>query len=120
MEMISKKTILSIVIGIFALVFVGASFYLFEDADKSKNYVCQMPISGKYKVWTDGGLQWQLFGSIEKYSKTSQVEFSGVEKNEKGYVTSGKTPAAATTFNDKGRGMIIGSFRVKHYIVGAL
>lgn len=29
---------------------------LFEDADKSKNYVCQMPMSGKYVVWTDGGL----------------------------------------------------------------
>jgi hypothetical protein len=112
MEMMSKKSILGIVIGVIALVFFCASFYIFEDADKSKNYVCQMPITGNYKVWTDGGLQMQMFGSVQSYSKTSQVEFSGVEKNQTGYVGVGRTPAAATTFNDKGRGMIVGSFRV--------
>ena len=108
----SKKSILGIVVGVIAVVLFGASFYIFEDADKSKNYVCQMPITGNYKVWTDGGLQMQMFGSVQSYSKTSQVEFSGVEKNQTGYVGVGRTPAAATTFNDKGRGMIVGSFRV--------
>lgn len=112
MEMMSKKSILGIVVGVIAFVLFGASFYIFEDADKSKNYVCQMPITGNYKVWTDGGLQMQMFGSVQSYSKTSQVEFSGVEKNQTGYVGVGRTPAAATTFNDKGRGMIVGSFRV--------
>ena len=110
--MMSKKSILGIVIGVIAVVLFGASFYIFEDADKSKNYVCQMPITGNYKVWTDGGLQMQMFGSVESYSKTSQVEFSGVEKNQTGYVAVGRTPAAALTFNDKGKGMIVGSFRV--------
>lgn len=110
--MMSKKSILGIVVGVIAFVLFGASFYIFEDADKSKNYVCQMPITGNYKVWTDGGLQMQMFGSVQSYSKTSQVEFSGVEKNQTGYVGVGRTPAAATTFNDKGRGMIVGSFRV--------
>ena len=110
--MMSKKSILGIVIGVIAVVLFGASFYIFEDADKSKNYVCQMPITGTYKVWTDGGLQMQMFGSVESYSKTSQVEFSGVEKNQTGYVAVGRTPAAALTFNDKGKGMIVGSFRV--------
>lgn len=110
--MMCKKSILGIVIGVIAVVLFGASFYIFEDADKSKNYVCQMPITGNYKVWTDGGLQMQMFGSVQSYSKTSQVEFSGVEKNQTGYVGVGRTPAAATTFNDKGRGMIVGSFRV--------
>ena len=112
MEMMSKKSILGIVLGVIAaLLFVG-SFFIFEDADKSKNYVCQMPITGNYKVWTDGGLQMQMFGSVQSYNKTSQVEFSGIEKNNNGYTATGRTPAAATTFNDKGRGMIIGSFRV--------
>ena len=112
MEMIGKKSILGIVLGVVAiLVFIG-SFFIFEDADKSKNYVCQMPITGNYKVWTDGGLQVQMFGNVESYSKTSQVEFSGVEKNQMGYVGVGRTPAAALTFNDKGKGMIVGSFRV--------
>lgn len=110
--MMSKKSILGIVLGVIAaLLFVG-SFFIFEDADKSKNYVCQMPITGNYKVWTDGGLQMQMFGSVQSYNKTSQVEFSGVEKNQTGYVAVGRTPAAALTFNDKGKGMIVGSFRV--------
>ena len=112
MEMMSKKSILGIVVGVIAVVLFGASFYIFEDADKSKNYVCQMPITGNYKVWTDGGLQMQMFGNVQSYSKTSQVEFSGVEKNQTGYVAVGRTPAAALTFNDKGKGMIVGSFRV--------
>ena len=112
MEMISKKSILGIVLGVVAVLFFVGSFFIFEDADKSKNYVCQMPITGNYKVWTDGGLQVQMFGNVESYSKTSQVEFSGVEKNEMGYVGVGRTPAAALTFNDKGKGMIVGSFRV--------
>ena len=110
--MISKKSILGIVLGVVAILFFIGSFFIFEDADKSKNYVCQMPITGNYKVWTDGGLQVQMFGNVESYSKTSQVEFSGVEKNEMGYVGVGRTPAAALTFNDKGKGMIVGSFRV--------
>ena len=110
--MISKRSILGIVLGVVAVLFFIGSFFIFEDADKSKNYVCQMPITGNYKVWTDGGLQVQMFGNVESYSKTSQVEFSGVEKNEMGYVGVGRTPAAALTFNDKGKGMIVGSFRV--------
>ena len=112
MEMISKKSILGIVLGVVAILFFIGSFFIFEDADKSKNYVCQMPITGNYKVWTDGGLQVQMFGSVQSYNKTSQVEFSGVEKNQTGYVAVGRTPAAALTFNDKGKGMIVGSFRV--------
>ena len=110
--MISKKSILGIVLGVVAVLFFIGSFFIFEDADKSKNYVCQMPITGNYKVWTDGGLQIQMFGSVQSYNKTSQVEFSGVEKNQTGYVAVGRTPAAALTFNDKGKGMIVGSFRV--------
>ena len=112
MEMISKKSILGIVLGVVTVLFFIGSFFIFEDADKSKNYVCQMPITGNYKVWTDGGLQVQMFGSVQSYNKTSQVEFSGVEKNQTGYVAVGRTPAAALTFNDKGKGMIVGSFRV--------
>lgn len=110
--MISKNKILGIVIGVVAVVLLALSGMLFEDADKSKNYVCQMPVSGAYAVWADGGLQWQGFGTVREYSKTSQIEFTELEKNEEGYVASGENPAASTTFNDKGRGFIVGSFRV--------
>lgn len=110
--MISKNKILGIVIGVVSVVAIALSGMLFEDADKSKNYVCQMPMSGTYHVWTDGGLQWQGFGTVREYSKTSQIEFTELEKNDEGYVASGENSAASTTFNDKGRGFIVGSFRV--------
>lgn len=109
---VSKKVLFGIVgiISFFVLMFVIGG--LAEDCDKSKNYVCQYPISGRYAVWTEGGAQWQLFGNVYEYNKTNQVEFTGVEKNDEGYIASGPNPGAAVTFNDRGRGFIIGSLRV--------
>lgn len=107
-----KNKIFAVVIAIIAIAVVCLSGSLFEDADKSKNYVCQMPITGEYVVWTDGGLQWQGMGNVRDYSKTSQIEFSDLERNEGGYIAIGENPAAGTTFNDRGKGYIIGSFRV--------
>ena len=107
-----KKKIMAIIGLVIAATLLCLSGKLVEDADKSRNYVCQMPISGNYTVWTDGGLQWQLFGDIDSYAKTSQIEFSDLEKNQTGYVATGENPAAGTTFNDRGKGYIVGSFRV--------
>lgn len=84
----------------------------FEDCDKSKIYVNQYPVTGKYAVWTEGGLQQQWWGNIYEYNKTSQVEFTGVEKNDDGYIAVGDNPGAAVTFNDRGKGFLIGSLRV--------
>lgn len=104
------------IIGVFSLVIIIAMLFLFqgafEDCDKSKIYVNQYPFTGRYAVWTEGGLQKQLWGNTYEYSKTTQVEFTGVEKNEEGYVASGDNPGAAVTFNDRGRGFLIGSLRV--------
>lgn len=107
-----KRVFYSIIIAFIAIVVTLLSGRLFEDADKSKNYVCQMPISGEYKVWTNGGLQYQGLGNLKSYFKTSQIEFTGLEKNKMGYTGSGDNPAAALTFSDKGKGYIMGSFRV--------
>ena len=107
-----KRKIFAIFGAAIALAVIILSGSLFEDADKSKNYVCQMPITGEYVVWTDGGLQWQGLGNVRSYAKTSQIEFSDLQKNEGGYVAAGDNPAAGTTFNDRGKGYIIGSFRV--------
>lgn len=109
---VSKGKILGIIIAVFAVLFIAMARALFEDADKSKNYVCQMPMTGEYVVWTEGGLQWQGLGTLREYAKTSQIEFTQIEKNDEGYVAGGENPAAALTFNDKGRGFIVGSFRV--------
>ena len=107
-----KRKIFAIFGAVIAIAVIILSGRLFEDADKSKNYVCQMPITGDYVVWTDGGLQWQGLGNVKSYDKTSQIEFSDLQKNEGGYVAAGDNPAAGTTFNDRGKGYIIGSFRV--------
>ena len=109
---VSKKILFGVVaiVSFFVLMFVIGG--LAEDCDKSKNYVCQYPVSGRYAVWTEGGAQWQLFGNVYEYNKTNQVEFTGVEKNDDGYIASGPNPGAAVTFNDRGRGFIIGSLRV--------
>ena len=110
--MTGTQKIWAAIIAVFVIAFVALSGSLMEDADKSKNYVCQMPVTGEYVVWNDGGLQWQGFGNVREYAKTSQIEFTDLERNETGYIASGSNPAAATTFNDKGRGFIVGSFRV--------
>lgn len=107
-----KRKIYAIIGALVAVTVICLSGKLFEDADKSKNYVCQMPITGEYSVWTEGGLQMQWFGDIDAYAKTSQIEFSDLEKNQTGYVAVGPNPAAGTTFNDRGKGYIVGSFRV--------
>lgn len=107
-----KHKIFAIFGAIIVIALLLLSSSLVEDADKSKNYVCQMPVTGEYVVWTDGGLQWQGMGNVHSYAKTSQIEFSDLQKNEGGYIAAGDNPAAGTTFNDRGKGYIIGSFRV--------
>lgn len=111
--MISKKSISGIVIAIIAVVFVCFSGMLFEQTDRSKIYVCQMPFTGEYKVWTEGKLEWQGGGDIDVYRKTSQIVYEGLKKEGEDYVLIGDNPAAKTTFNDNGKGYIIGSFRVE-------
>jgi hypothetical protein len=56
---VSKSSIFAIIAGVIVVLLVCMAGSLFEDADKSKNYVCQMPVTGEYVVWTDGGLKWQ-------------------------------------------------------------
>lgn len=109
---VPKKVLMGVVaiIALFVTLFVFSG--IMEDCDKSKNYVCQFPITGTYAVWTEGGAHGQWWGNVYEYSKTTQVEFTGVEKNDDGYIAAGPNPGAAVTFNDRGRGFIIGSLRV--------
>lgn len=107
-----KKLAIGVISLIVILTLAWVSSSAFEDCDKSKIYVNQFPFTGEYAVWADGGLKWQGFGTVHEYSKTTQVEFTNVEKNDEGYSANGNNPAAAVTFNDRGRGYIIGSLRV--------
>lgn len=109
---IGKSSVIGLVVAACVMLMLFLLTGAFQDCNKSKIYVNQYPFTGNYAVWTEGGLKKQLWGNIFEYSKTSQVEFTGAEKNNEGYVATGDNPAAAVTFNDRGRGYIIGSLRV--------
>lgn len=111
-KMIKKGKVFSVIIACVAILVVMISGSLFENTSRTRNYVCQSPISGKYTVWTDGGVKWQGGGIVSSYAKTSQIEFTSLEVKNNEYYATGETPAASLTFNDKGKGFIIGSFRV--------
>ena len=108
-----KKKIFAVVIAICAIAFIASVGKLWEQTDRSKIYVCQMPVSGEYQVWSEGKLEWQGLGDVDAYNKTSQVVYEGLKKEGDDYVLVGENPAAKTTFNDNGKGYIIGSFRVE-------
>lgn len=110
---VTKAIIWCVALFFIAIGITWVTFNAFEDTDRSKNYVCQMPFTGEYKVWTNGGLQKQLWGNVYEYNKTYQINFTDLAKNEGGYVaiTDNGTPAASLTFNDKGRGYLVGSLR---------
>lgn len=50
--------LLGVIIGIFAVVLIACFPMIAEDMDKSKIGVNQIPITGTYEYWTDGGFQW--------------------------------------------------------------
>lgn len=111
-----RKNIFAIVLGLVALVFIGSIGFLVEDMDKRQIGINQIPISGQYEYWTDGGFQWQKYGTVSIYDKTSQIWFNEIKKDDNGnvYVTpSMDNPAMAITYNDKGKGFVLGSVRVE-------
>lgn len=108
--------LLGIIVGIFAVVLIACFPMLMEDMDKSKIGINQIPISGTYEYWTNGGFQWQKFGNVSVYDKTSQIWFNEVKKDQDGNVSvdvSMENPAMAITYNDKGKGFVLGSVRVE-------
>lgn len=112
----SRKNIFAIVLGLIAIVLISSIGYLVEDMDKRQIGINQIPISGQYDYWTDGGFQWQKYGSVSIYDKTSQIWFNQIKKDENGnvYVTPDMdNPAMAITYNDKGKGFVLGSVRVE-------
>lgn len=108
--------LIGIIVGIIALVFIGTLPMMVEDMDKSKIGINQIPITGTYEYWTNGGFQWQKYGNVSIYDKTSQIWFNEVKKDDNGNVYVDQTlenPAMAITYNDKGKGFVLGSVRVE-------
>lgn len=112
----SRKNIFAIVLGLIAIVLIGSIGYLVEDMDKRQIGINQIPVSGQYEYWTDGGFQWQKYGNVSIYDKTSQIWFNEIKRDENGnvFVTPDMdNPAMAITYNDKGKGFVLGSVRVE-------
>lgn len=108
--------LLGVIVGIFAVVLIACFPMLAEDMDKSKIGINQIPITGTYEYWTDGGFQWQKFGNVSIYDKTSQIWFNEIKKDKNGNPfidNSLENPAMTITYNDKGKGFVMGSVRVE-------
>ncbi len=111
-----RVKLLGVIVGIFAVVLIACFPMLAEDMDKSKIGINQIPVTGTYEYWTDGGFQWQKFGNVSIYDKTSQIWFNEIKKDENGnpYTDSSmENPAMTITYNDKGKGFVMGSVRVE-------
>ncbi len=99
--------------GIFAIIAVLVVAFLFtlpkwgEDMDRKQIGVNQIPITGSFEYWTNGGFQWQKLGSVTIYDKTSQIWFNQIVKDATGNVAvtpDMENPAMPITYNDKGKG----------------
>ena len=111
-----RLKLLGVIVGIFAVVLIACFPMLAEDMDKSKIGINQIPVTGTYEYWTDGGFQWQKFGNVSIYDKTSQIWFNEIKKDPDGnpYIDSSlENPAMTITYNDKGKGFVMGSVRVE-------
>lgn len=87
---------------------------LAEDVDNKKIVVCQFPWTGNMEYWTSPGIKYQGLGSTTEYYKTNQIWFNEIKKDKDGSVTpSGENPAMPITYNDKGKGYILGSVRIE-------
>lgn len=111
-----RLKLLGVIVGIFAVVLIACFSMIAEDMDKSKIGINQIPITGTYEYWTDGGFQWQKFGNVSIYDKTSQIWFNEIKKDSDGnpYIDNSlENPAMTITYNDKGKGFVMGSVRVE-------
>lgn len=74
-----------------------------EDVDAGEVVVIQDAFDGELHVYTQPGVEWQLFGRSTHYKKSFQYYFDGAE---------GHAPMIPTQFYDGGHANIPGSIRV--------
>ena len=111
-----RLKLLGVIVGIFAVVLIACFPMIAEDMDKSKIGINQIPITGTYEYCTEGRFQWQKFGNVSIYDKTSQIWFNEIKKDSDGnpYIDNSlENPAMTITYNDKGKGFVMGSVRVE-------
>ena len=109
------------IIAVLVVAFLCMIPKLGEDMDKKQIGVNQIPFTGTLEYWTNGGFQFQKMGTVTIYDKTSQIWFNELIRKDDGNVTVSpelENPAMPITYNDKGKGFVLGSVRVEMPLKG--
>ena len=109
------------IIAVLVVAFLCMIPKLGEDMDKKQIGVNQIPFTGTLEYWTNGGFQFQKMGTVTIYDKTSQIRFNELIRKDDGNVTVSpelENPAMPITYNDKGKGFVLGSVRVEMPLKG--
>lgn len=104
------------IIAVLVVAFLCMIPKLGEDMDKKQIGVNQIPFTGTLEYWTNGGFHFQKLGTVTIYDKTSQIWFNELIRKDDGNVTvfpELENPAMPITYNDKGKGFVLGSVRVE-------
>lgn len=98
----NKKKYTLVVSAILVFILAICSTMIIEDVPNGEIVVNQYPGTGEIAVWSEPGVQWQLFGTSERYDKAFQFWFG----------SEGKGRPRGIVFNDAGNGTIKGSVRI--------
>ena len=89
-----------------------------EDVKNEEIVINQVPFTGELEYWTTPGFKFQKGGRTSNYYKTNQIWFNEIEKEKKnnGNIIlrpTGDNPGLPITYNDKGKGYVLGSVRIE-------
>ena len=89
-----------------------------EDVKNEEIVINQVPFTGELEYWTTPEFKFQKGGRTSNYYKTNQIWFNEIEKEKKnnGNIIlrpTGDNPALPITYNDKGKGYVLGSVRIE-------
>ena len=105
---ISKKSIVTAVCSVFAIVVLSMLGKIGEDVKNETIVVNQYPFTGNMAYWATPGWRGQWFGKTTTYHKTEQLWFGA--NNDENETVGAPIPVI---FNDASDGLIYGSLRVK-------
>jgi hypothetical protein len=98
-----NKTLRIVIFSILAVTILGSIGKIFEDVDAGEIVIIQDPFDGELHVYTQPGVEFQMWGRSTHYKKSFQYWFDGAE---------GHAPLLTAKFYDGGHASIPGSIRV--------
>jgi len=100
-----KKTIIAVIVGVFIVVGLMITPFIWEDVDAGEVVVIQDAVDGNLHVYTEPGWVWQGFGRATHYRKSNQFWFSSPKEE------GDSDKSIAVKWNDGGHATISGSVR---------